>query len=87
MLDEIKLCLSRKEQVILFQNRRGFAPMTECNSCGWIPQCIQCDVSLIYHKHSGKLTCHYCGYITNPPASCAACGASDLRYKNYGTEK
>jgi primosomal protein N' (replication factor Y) (superfamily II helicase) len=83
----IQLALSKKEQVILFQNRRGFAPMTECRTCGWIPQCVQCDVSLIYHKHSGKLTCHYCGYTVSPPSTCAACGGNDLRYKSYGTEK
>ncbi|MBC7865065.1 MAG: primosomal protein N', partial [Bacteroidia bacterium] len=87
LLDQITNSLAKKEQVILFQNRRGFAPMTECKTCGWIPQCVQCDVSLIYHKHSGKLTCHYCGYNVNPPATCGACGGNDLRYKSYGTEK
>ena len=87
LLDEVELRLQKKEQVILFQNRRGFAPVTECKTCAWIPQCVQCDVSLIYHKHSGQLTCHYCGYCTPPPSKCAACGNNDLRYKSFGTEK
>ncbi|MBP7808045.1 MAG: primosomal protein N' [Bacteroidia bacterium] len=85
--EAIKTALKNKEQIILFQNRRGFAPYTECSSCGWIPHCTQCDVSLIYHKHSNKLTCHYCGYTIPPPSACAACGHNDLRYKGMGTEK
>lgn len=85
--EAIKTALKNKEQVILFQNRRGFAPYTECSSCGWVPHCTQCDVALIYHKHSNKLTCHYCGYTVPPPSSCAACGHNDLRYKGLGTEK
>jgi primosomal protein N' (replication factor Y) len=85
--EAIKTALKKKEQIILFQNRRGFAPYTECSSCGWIPHCTQCDVSLIYHKHSNKLTCHYCGYTIPPPNACAACGHNDLRYKGMGTEK
>jgi primosomal protein N' (replication factor Y) len=85
--EAIKAALKRKEQIILFQNRRGFAPYTECASCGWVPHCTQCDVALIYHKHSNKLTCHYCGYTVPPPSSCAACGHNDLRYKGLGTEK
>jgi len=85
--EAIKTALKNKEQIILFQNRRGFAPYTECASCGWIPHCTQCDVSLIYHKHSNKLTCHYCGYTIPPPSACAACGHNDLRYKGMGTEK
>lgn len=83
----IKTALKNKEQIILFQNRRGFAPYTECSSCGWVPHCTQCDVALIYHKHSNKLTCHYCGYTIPPPNACAACGHNDLRYKGMGTEK
>lgn len=83
----IKQALQNKEQVILFQNRRGFAPYTECSYCGWVPHCTQCDVALIYHKHSNKLMCHYCGYSINPPSACGACGHNDLRYKGYGTEK
>lgn len=85
--ESIKKALDKKEQIILFQNRRGFAPYTECNTCGWIPHCTQCDVSLIYHKSSGRLVCHYCGYNIQPPGTCAACGNSDLRYKGFGTEK
>jgi primosomal protein N' (replication factor Y) (superfamily II helicase) len=87
LLEEISLRLEKKEQVILFQNRRGFAPVTECQICAWVPQCLQCDVSLIYHKHSGKLNCHYCGYTVSPPSSCGACGSADLRHKNFGTER
>ncbi len=85
--EAIKTALKNKEQIILFQNRRGFAPYTECSSCGWVPHCTQCDVALIYHKHSNKLTCHYCGYTIPPPSACAACGQNDLRYKGLGTEK
>ncbi len=87
LFDAVKEALKNKEQVILFQNRRGFAPYTECHSCGWIPHCVQCDVSLIYHKNSNKLMCHYCGYTTSPPKVCSACGHNDLRYKGLGTEK
>ncbi|MCD6065521.1 MAG: priA [Bacteroidetes bacterium] len=87
LIDEIKIALDKKEQVILFQNRRGFAPYTECNTCNWVPHCVQCDVAMIYHKSSGRLVCHYCGYSMQPPSTCAACGNSDLRYKGFGTEK
>jgi primosomal protein N' (replication factor Y) (superfamily II helicase) len=73
--------------VILFQNRRGFAPYTECKQCGHVPHCIQCDVSLIYHKNQQKLTCHYCGYSITPPKTCSACGSNQLHYKGMGTEK
>jgi len=87
LFDAIENALKRKEQIILFQNRRGFAPYTECKQCGHVPQCIQCDVSLIYHKHSQKLTCHYCGYTINPPKTCPACGGNQLHFKGMGTEK
>ncbi len=87
LLDEIQRKLKEKEQVILFQNRRGFAPYTECYTCGYVPCCVQCDVSLIYHKATQKLTCHYCGYTTNPPKACNACGSTDLRYRGFGTQK
>ena len=84
---EMNAALAKKEQIILFQNRRGFAPYTECFTCGHIPLCVQCDVSLIYHKATNKLTCHYCGYTTNPPKACVACGSTDLRYRGFGTQK
>ncbi len=87
LLDTINLALDKKEQVILFQNRRGFAPQLECNMCAWIPQCANCDVSLTYHKVSNQLRCHYCGYSIKPPTKCAACGDTDLKMKGFGTEK
>ncbi|MCX6294856.1 MAG: primosomal protein N' [Bacteroidetes bacterium] len=87
LLDTVTLALEKKEQVILFQNRRGFAPQLECNMCAWIPQCTNCDVSLTYHKVSNQLRCHYCGYSIKPPTKCAACGDTDLKMKGFGTEK
>ena len=87
LLDTITLALEKKEQVILFQNRRGFAPQLECNICAWVPQCVNCDVSLTYHKATNQLRCHYCGYAIKPPNKCGACGDTDLRMKGFGTEK
>ena len=87
LFNKISDSLAKKEQVILFQNRRGFAPYTECFTCGYIPVCVQCDVSLIYHKATQKLTCHYCGYTAQPPKTCVSCGNSDLRYRGFGTQK
>lgn len=87
LLDTVTLALQNKEQVILFQNRRGFAPQLECNTCAWVPQCINCDVSLTYHKASNQLRCHYCGYATKLPDRCAACGDTSLKTKGFGTEK
>ncbi|MGZ4089442.1 MAG: replication restart helicase PriA, partial [Bacteroidia bacterium] len=87
LFEEIEKALKRKEQIILFQNRRGFAPYTECKQCGHVPHCIQCDVSLIYHKHHQKLVCHYCGYSVSPPKTCPACGSNQLHFKGLGTEK
>jgi primosomal protein N' (replication factor Y) (superfamily II helicase) len=87
LFEAIENALSKKEQVILFQNRRGFAPYTECKHCGHVPHCIQCDVSLIYHKHHQKLVCHYCGYSVSPPKTCPACGSNQLHFKGLGTEK
>jgi primosomal protein N' (replication factor Y) len=87
LLDTITLALDKKEQIILFQNRRGFAPQLECNMCAWVPQCVNCDVSLTYHKLSNQLRCHYCGYSIKPPSKCAACGDTDLKMKGFGTEK
>ena len=87
LLDAVTQSLTNKEQVILFQNRRGFAPQLECNTCAWVPQCVNCDVSLTYHKTSNQLRCHYCGYSMKPPDRCAACGDTDLKTKGFGTEK
>ncbi len=84
---EITGALERKEQVILFQNRRGFSPFIECRMCGWVPKCNQCDVSLTYHKHNNSLVCHYCGYSANHPGKCTTCGSRELTNKGFGTEK
>ena len=87
LLDHIALALQNKEQVILFQNRRGFAPQLECDTCAWVPQCNNCDVSLTYHKNTNQLRCHYCGYSVKPPTKCAACGDTNIKMKGFGTEK
>jgi primosomal protein N' (replication factor Y) len=85
--EEISKALKQKEQVILFQNRRGFAPYLQCTSCGWIPKCKHCDVSLTYHKHLSALVCHYCGHTESLPALCRECGSDNIRTKGFGTEK
>ena len=87
LVKEIHDTLERKEQVILFQNRRGFAPMVECHTCGWVPKCKHCDVSLTYHKGLNVLTCHYCGCTYQVPRSCPACGGVELQHKGFGTER
>jgi primosomal protein N' (replication factor Y) len=87
LLEKTEEALINKEQVILFQNRRGFAPMIECGSCAWTPRCTQCDVSLTYHKQVNQLRCHYCGYSIKPPTACPACGDTNLKTKGFGTEK
>lgn len=87
LLQYIREALKQKEQVILFQNRRGFAPMIECHTCGWVPKCKNCDVSLTYHKGLNQLTCHYCGYSYQVPRVCPACEGVDLRNRGFGTEK
>ena len=87
LIDEIKETLSQSKQVILFQNKRGYATFQSCNSCGTIPQCTQCDVSLTYHKHSKQLRCHYCGYQIAEPSSCRACGSHEISTKGLGTEQ
>ena len=87
LLQKIKEALDNKEQIILFQNRRGFAPMIECRTCGWVPRCRNCDVSLTWHKRLNQLTCHYCGYTVQVPAVCPACGESNLTNRGFGTEK
>jgi primosomal protein N' (replication factor Y) len=87
MTEAINNALNDKEQIILFQNRRGFAPVLECNNCSWIPHCKNCTVTLTYHKQVGQLKCHYCGYVQNPPSVCAQCGETHLEIKGFGTEK
>lgn len=87
LLDRIREVLARKEQVILFQNRRGFSPFLECGVCAWVPECVNCDVALTYHKSRNELKCHYCGYVQATPAVCAACGDQDIRMRGFGTER
>jgi primosomal protein N' (replication factor Y) len=87
LVDAIEHALRNREQVILFQNRRGFAPVLECANCSWIPQCKNCSVTLTYHKQINQLKCHYCGYTSNPPATCQRCGDHHLEIKGFGTEK
>lgn len=87
LLAAVRKALDNQEQVILFQNRRGFAPMVECNTCGWVPRCKNCDVSLTLHKNTNTLTCHYCGYTYTVPTRCPSCEGTDLRGRGYGTEK
>ncbi len=87
LLEEIEKSLANKEQVILFQNRRGFSPFIQCNDCGYIPQCTQCNVSLTYHKQSNQLRCHYCGYSQPMPHCCSSCGSTNIETKGFGTEK
>ena len=87
MLEGIKTVLDNKEQIILFQNRRGFAPFTECETCGYIPKCENCDVSLTYHKYSGQLVCHYCGYSERATKKCKACESPAMVTRGFGTQK
>ena len=87
LLQYVREALDNKQQVILFQNRRGFAPMIECRTCGWVPKCKNCDVSLTYHKGINQLTCHYCGYTYQLPRSCPACEGVELMHRGFGTEK
>lgn len=87
LLEAIDEALGNDEQVILFQNRRGFSPYIECSDCGWIPVCKQCAVNLTYHKAIGRLVCHYCGYSLNIPHKCENCGSTGLVTRGFGTEK
>jgi primosomal protein N' (replication factor Y) len=87
LLDAIETTVRQGRQVILFQNRRGYAPYQVCTVCGWVAQCRNCDVSLTYHKFSNKLKCHYCGTVYAPVATCQACGSDKLVQRNFGTEK
>ena len=87
LLMRVREALERGEQAILFQNRRGFAPMIECHQCGWVPTCQHCDVKLTLHRQLNQLTCHYCGAVYQVPTQCPCCGDTDLRTHGYGTEK
>ena len=87
LLNKVREALEHGEQAILFQNRRGYAPVIECKQCGWVPHCQHCDVSLTLHRNLNQLTCHYCGYTYQVPTECPACGCKELRTKGYGTEK
>lgn len=80
-------CFDEGQQVILFQNRRGYSPIVECNTCGHSPQCSNCDVSLTYHQYKNQLRCHYCGYYSAMPVKCSACGSVELDNKGFGTEQ
>lgn len=87
LLAAVRTALEHGEQVILFQNRRGFAPMVECHTCGWVPKCDNCDVSLTLHKNMNQLSCHYCGFTYAVPSQCPNCNETNLRGRGYGTEK
>lgn len=87
LLNKVREALERGEQAILFQNRRGYAPMVECKQCGWVPHCQHCDVSLTFHRNLNQLTCHYCGYTYQVPTECPNCGCIHLQTIGYGTEK
>lgn len=87
LIEHVREALNLGEQVILFQNRRGYTPLWMCEICNWTPSCIRCDVSLTYHKLSNQLKCHYCGYTTPPVGSCSACGSNRIKMLGFGTEK
>ena len=87
LLGKIREAIERGEQAIVFQNRRGYAPLIECKQCGWVPHCNQCDVSLTLHKTTNQLVCHYCGFTYQVPDICPACGCKELRPKGSGTER
>ena len=87
LLARVREALQRGEQAILFQNRRGYAPMIECKACGWVPHCQNCDVALTLHRQMSQLVCHYCGAVYQVPVECPACGGTNLQTRGYGTEK
>ncbi|MFN4082714.1 MAG: primosomal protein N' [Bacteroidia bacterium] len=87
LYNAIKQSLSENGQIILFQNRRGYAPILECKTCRWILKCANCDIGLSYHKGIESMKCHYCGYLQKIPSTCLACGGNDLSFKGFGTEK
>ena len=84
LVEKLSEALGKEEQVILFQNRRGFAPVIECKECGWVPHCINCDVSLTYHKFRNELVCHYCGYKIQLPHQCPECQSRN--FVRWGSE-
>ncbi|MBI5218279.1 MAG: primosomal protein N' [Bacteroidia bacterium] len=87
LINSIHDALQNKEQVILFQNRRGFSPYIQCGNCGWIPKCTRCNVSLAYHKNPGKMICHYCNYTVTIPGTCSECSSKEIHTCGFGTEK
>lgn len=87
LYDSVNEALQANEQVILFQNRRGYAPVMECDTCHWTPRCVNCDINLTYHKYNDSLKCHYCGFTTKTPTNCLACGSHQVKLKGFGTEK
>jgi len=87
LMEEMELSLNSEQQVIIFQNRRGYAPYLTCEECHWIPKCTQCSVSLTYHRYQNELVCHYCGQRQKPPSNCIACGSVNIRNVSFGTEK
>lgn len=87
LFDLMDNALANKEQVILFQNRRGYSPFVQCFNCGWIPKCKNCDVSLTYHKYKKRLNCHYCGYHQQQADECPECGSPEVKTRGFGTEK
>ncbi|MBR4324176.1 MAG: primosomal protein N' [Bacteroidales bacterium] len=87
LIGEIDHTIKQGQQVMLFKNRRGFSPYVECQTCGWVPTCENCDVSLTYHKHENRLVCHHCGYVMEMPHQCKSCGDNTLTTKGFGTEK
>jgi primosomal protein N' (replication factor Y) len=87
LLDEMRRVIDAGEQIILFQNRRGYTPLWECMACGEVPKCTRCDVALTYHKHVHQLKCHYCGYSTQPVQTCNVCGSQEMKMLGFGTEK
>ncbi|MCC6280143.1 MAG: primosomal protein N' [Saprospiraceae bacterium] len=87
LIEQLQKSIEKGEQAILFQNRRGYAPMLECQVCGWNAQCRHCDVSLTFHKHTNRLRCHYCGYTQEPASVCPACGSGKITLRGFGTEK
>lgn len=87
LLQRIKETLARNQQVIIFQNRRGYSSFIQCNNCGWVPDCINCDISLTYHKYSQDVRCHYCGHASGAPQICPKCKSTHLKTKGFGTEQ